>query len=69
MKPKLHPRDRLKQLAQQNKVSLAALSRMIGRPDAYLQRYVRLGKPNDLAAGEVDLLSRFYGVGQDKLSL
>ena len=47
--------------------SLAALSRMIGRNDAYLQQYVTRGSPRFLAEADRRLLAAYLGVAETAL--
>lgn len=54
-------------LAEQAGVSLAALSRMLGRNDAYLQQFVHRGSPRTLAEGDRRQLAEFFGVPETRL--
>lgn len=56
------PRKALASAADKRGTSLAALSRMIGRPSGYLARFVRDGHPRALSAGEYSTLAAFFGV-------
>nr|WP_246587115.1 S24 family peptidase [Stakelama flava] len=47
--------------------SYAALSRMIGRNDAYLQQYVRRGSPRMLAESDRRALAGYFGVPETRL--
>lgn len=47
--------------------SYAALSRLIGRNDAYLQQYVTRGSPRELAERDRGLLARYLGVAEARL--
>lgn len=42
----------------------AALSRMIGRNDAYLQQYIKRGVPESLAERDRRMLANFFGVDE-----
>jgi hypothetical protein len=56
------PRDALPALAGRLRgETLARLSRLIGRPDHYLGRFVREGSPRELLRRERQLLARFLG--------
>lgn len=60
-------RAALPALAEQADVSLAALSRMLGRNDAYLQQFVHRGSPRTLAEGDRRQLAEFFGVPETRL--
>ena len=60
-------RAALPALAEQAGVSLAALSRMLGRNDAYLQQFVHRGSPRTLAEGDRRRLAEFFGVPETRL--
>ena len=60
-------RERLVELAQENKTSLAALSAMLGRNSSYLQQYVRKGSPRRLEEQDRGRLARFFGVSETEL--
>lgn len=60
-------RTALPALAEQAGVSLAALSRMLGRNDAYLQQFVHRGSPRTLAEGDRRQLAEFFGVPETRL--
>lgn len=47
--------------------SYAALSRLIGRNDAYLQQFVTRGSPRALAERDRGLLARYLGVAEARL--
>lgn len=47
--------------------SYAALSRLIGRNDAYLQQFVTRGSPRELAERDRALLARYFGVAEARL--
>lgn len=60
-------RARLVALAAERKVSLAALSALLGRNAAYLQQFVRKGSPRKLEEGDRRTLARFLGVAEAEL--
>lgn len=57
----------LQALATGAGVSLAALSRMLGRNDAYLQQFVQRGTPRVLAEADRRQLAQFFGVPETRL--
>lgn len=57
----------LQELAARAGVSLAALSRMLGRNDAYLQQFVQRGTPRVLAERDRKSLAEFFGVPETRL--
>lgn len=57
----------LQDLAAKAGVSLAALSRMLGRNDAYLQQFVQRGTPRVLAERDRSYLAEFFGVPETRL--
>ncbi len=61
------PRAALDALVTRNGESYAALSRMIGRNDAYLQQYVRRGTPRTLAESDRRALAAYFGVPESRL--
>lgn len=61
------PRARLVALAGEKGVSLAALSALIGRNQAYLQQFVKKGSPRKLEEGDRRTLARFFGVDESEL--
>ena len=61
------PRARLVALASAKNVSLAALSALIGRNQAYLQQFVKKGSPRKLEEGDRHTLARFLGVDESHL--
>ena len=65
--PPIDPRVRLEALAVARRVSLAALSGMIGRGPAYLQQWVRYGRPRALGERDRELLASFFGVSEVEL--
>lgn len=60
-------RERLMELAERRGVSLAALSKLIGRNASYLQQFIRKGSPRKLEETDRATLARFFGVGEDEL--
>jgi hypothetical protein len=60
-------RARLVEMAQARRVSLAALSAMIGRNAAYLQQFVRKGSPRKLEENDRRVLAMFFGVDDAEL--
>lgn len=60
-------RIRLEALARERGVGLAALSRMLGRNDAYLQQFVKRGTPQRLDERDRRDLSAFFGVAEEAL--
>lgn len=61
------PQAALVRLADAQGVSLAALSRMVGRNVAYLQQFVTRGSPRFLPERERAALAVFFGVGEEVL--
>ena len=57
-------RERLLRLADEHRVSLAALSGMLGRNPSYLQQYVRKGSPRKLEEQDRRKLAEFFGVSE-----
>lgn len=62
-----HPRAALAAIVAARGESLAALSRMIGRNDAYLQQFVTRGSPRVLAEEDRGLLASYLGVAETML--
>lgn len=60
-------RQRLMVLAEARRVSLAALSRMLGKNPSYLQQFVRKGSPRKLEEEDRGMLARFFGVDEREL--
>jgi phage repressor protein C with HTH and peptisase S24 domain len=60
-------RARLVALSAERKVSLAALSALLGRNSAYLQQFVRKGSPRKLEEGDRRTLARYFGVAETEL--
>ena len=61
------PRRRLAELAAQRGVSLAALSRLVGRNTTYLQQFITKISPRRLAEEDRRTLARFFGVAESEL--
>jgi len=62
-----NPRDALRRLTKERGASLAKLSRLIGRNDAYLQQFVMRGSPVRLEEEDRRKLARFLDVEEDVL--
>lgn len=60
-------RAALKALAEEQGISLAELSRVLGRNPAYLQQYLARGTPRLLVEGDRARLARFFGVAESRL--
>ena len=60
-------RSALAALIAESGESYAALSRLIGRNDAYLQQFVTRGSPRELAERDRALLARYFGVAEARL--
>lgn len=60
-------RLRLLELAKGRGVSLAALSRMLGKNPTYLQQFVRKGSPRKLDEDDRGRLARFFRVPEQEL--
>jgi phage repressor protein C with HTH and peptisase S24 domain len=63
----MDPRERLTELAASRHVSLAALSRMIGRNSSYLQQFVTKGSPRKLEEEDRRKLADFFAVAESEL--
>lgn len=61
------PRVRLLDLTAERRVSLAALSVLIGRNPSYLQQFVRKGSPRKLEESDRRTLAEFFGVAEAEL--
>lgn len=61
------PRARLLALAAERRVSLSALSELIGRNSTYLQQFIRKGSPRRLEETDRRTLARFFGVDEAEL--
>jgi hypothetical protein len=60
-------RAALADLIAESGESYAALSRLLGRNDAYLQQFVTRGSPRELAERDRGLLARYLGVAEARL--
>lgn len=60
-------RRRLQDLAGERGVSLASLSRLIGKNPSYLQQFLRKGSPRKLEENDRATLARFFGVAEVEL--
>jgi phage repressor protein C with HTH and peptisase S24 domain len=60
-------RRRLLALAEERRVSLSSLSRLIGKNASYLQQFLRKGSPRKLEENDRAVLARFFGVTEDQL--
>jgi len=70
MKPwptQLQARERLRERADERGESLAALSRLIGKPSRYLSDWVRRGRPDWLEPAEQSKLERYLGLGEAEI--
>lgn len=63
----MDPRERLLELASERSVSLARLSKLVGRNSSYLQQFVRKGSPRKLEEEDRRTLAEFFGVGEAEL--
>ena len=61
------PRAKLVALAAQRRVSLRALSELIGRNSTYLRQFVSKGSPRKLEENDRRVLARFFGVAEVEL--
>lgn len=61
------PRRNLIALAEARKVSLASLSRMIGKNGSYLHQFLYKGSPRKLEETDRATLARFFGVDEAEL--
>lgn len=61
------PRHCLDGLVTMHRETYAALSRLIGRDEGYLQRYVARGVPSKLRREEIALLSRYFRMAPSEL--
>lgn len=55
-------RARLAELIEAFPVSATGASKMLGKPQAYLGRFIREGVPERLEDSEIDRLATFFGV-------
>lgn len=61
------PRARVQALAADSGDSLAALSRMLGRNGNYLQQWIAIGSPRELAERDRRALADYFGVAEAAL--
>jgi phage repressor protein C with HTH and peptisase S24 domain len=61
------PRLRLLALSEERGVSLASLSRLVGKNASYLQQFLRKGSPRKLEENDRAVLARFFGVAEAEL--
>lgn len=61
------PRERLLELAQSREVSLANLSKLLGRNTSYLQQFIKKGSPRKLEEQDRRTLAQFFGVDEVQL--
>ena len=61
------PRQVLERLCAERGENFAALSRMIGRNDAYIQQYLRKGTPRQLRERERRTLARYFQIPESLL--
>jgi repressor LexA len=55
-------RTKLAQLAEADEISLSNLSKLMGRYPAYLNRFVKLGRPESLAPADREWLARWFNI-------
>lgn len=63
------PRIALRRIVREKRESLAALSRMLDRPDRYLDTFVRDGRPTALTSSEHERLAAYFGVDPRALGI
>ena len=63
----LTPRQVLERLCAERGENFAALSRLIGRNDAYIQQYLRKGTPRQLKERERRILARYFQIPESTL--
>lgn len=61
------PRQVLERLCFERRENFAALSRLIGRNDAYIQQYLRKGTPRELKERERRTLARYFKIPETLL--
>jgi phage repressor protein C with HTH and peptisase S24 domain len=61
------PRQVLERLCTERGENFAALSRLIGRNDAYIQQYLRKGTPRQLKEADRRILARYFQVPESLL--
>ena len=60
-------RAKVQQLANGRHVSLASLSRLVGKNASYLQQFVTRGSPKQLGENERLVLAQFFGIDEREL--
>lgn len=63
------PREALRDVVARSPDSLAALSRMLGRSDSYLRRFIVDGVPVALAPDDHRRLADYFGLTQRELGV
>ena len=63
----MDPRETLALAAKRKGSSLAALSRMIGKNQTYLQQFISKGSPRKLEEDDRKMLARFLGLDESSL--
>ena len=61
------PREVLERLCAERRENLAALSRLIGRNEAYIQQYLRKGTPRHLKERERRTLAKYFQIPESML--
>lgn len=65
--PAIDPRTRVQQLAASRRVSLASLSRLVGKNASYLQQFITKGSPKRLGEDERLMLAQFFAIDEREL--
>lgn len=60
-------RARMVELVREHRASRKGLSRLLGRGDGYLARYLSESVPYDLARTDREMLARYFGVDAETL--
>ncbi len=63
----IDPRQRLQDLSREQGVSLANLSKMLGRNASYLQQFITKGSPKKLEENDRRVLAQFFGIAETEL--
>lgn len=58
------PRTVLARLIRERREDFAALSRMLGRNQAYIQQYIKRGVPRRLSQRDRQMLARYFGIDE-----
>lgn len=58
------PRTVLARLIRERREDFAALSRMLGRNQAYIQQYIKRGVPRRLSERDRQMLARYFGIDE-----